>query len=148
MNEFESIFGAEYLFITSLSHVIICSYLVQTEKDLLNVHVFNPVEVFAEMCSCCLDQKCILFIIIKERHLYIHRKIFTVFLKTVKNVNVQPNESFPVYSIAICLLGDLYQHGCIYIHHSCVEMELHEIYLVPQQLLIFLISDIKISKIS
>ena len=36
----------------------------------LNVHVFNPIEVFVEMCLCCLVQKCILFIIIKERHLY------------------------------------------------------------------------------
>ena len=36
----------------------------------LNVRVFNPIEVFAEILLCCLDQKCLLFSIIKERQLY------------------------------------------------------------------------------
>ena len=36
----------------------------------LNVHGFNPIEVFAEMLSCFLGQKCWLFSIIKERRLY------------------------------------------------------------------------------
>ena len=36
----------------------------------LNVRVFNSIEVFTEILSCCLGQKCLLFSIIKERHLY------------------------------------------------------------------------------
>ena len=36
----------------------------------LNVPIFNPIEVFMEILSCCLGQKCLLFSIIKERHLY------------------------------------------------------------------------------
>ena len=53
----------------------------------LNVYVFNPIEVFVEILLHCLDQKCLLFSIIKERHLY-SRKIFAIRLKTVKNANV------------------------------------------------------------
>ena len=36
----------------------------------LNVHFFNPIEVFAEILSLCLGQKSLLFSTIKERHLY------------------------------------------------------------------------------
>ena len=36
----------------------------------LNVHFFNPIEVFAEIFSLCLGQKSLLFSTIKERHLY------------------------------------------------------------------------------
>ena len=36
----------------------------------LNVHVFNPIEVFVEILLRCLGQKCLLFSIIKERYLY------------------------------------------------------------------------------
>ena len=36
----------------------------------LNVYVFNPIEVFAEILSRCHGQKCLLFNIIIERHLY------------------------------------------------------------------------------
>ena len=36
----------------------------------LNVRVFNPIKVFAEILLCCLGQKCLLFSILKERHLY------------------------------------------------------------------------------
>ena len=49
-------------------------YTVDREKFVgLNVRVFNPIEVFAEMLSHCLDQKCLLFSIIKERHLLYSR---------------------------------------------------------------------------
>ena len=36
----------------------------------LNVHLFNPIEVFAEILSRCFGQKSLLFSTIKERHLY------------------------------------------------------------------------------
>ena len=36
----------------------------------LNVCIFNPIEVFTEILSRCLGQKCLLFSIIKERYLY------------------------------------------------------------------------------
>ena len=36
----------------------------------LNVHGFNPIEVFAEISSHYFGQKCLLFSIIKERYLY------------------------------------------------------------------------------
>ena len=36
----------------------------------LNVHGFNPTEVSVEIFSHCLDQKCLLFSINKERYLY------------------------------------------------------------------------------
>ena len=36
----------------------------------LNARVYNPIKVFAEILSRCLSQKCLLFSIIKERHLY------------------------------------------------------------------------------
>ena len=52
----------------------------------LNAHIFNPNEVFTEIFSHCLGQKC-LFSIIKEST-YIHGKSFAVLLRTVKNVNV------------------------------------------------------------
>ena len=35
----------------------------------LNINGFNPIEVFAEIFSCFLGQKCLLFSIIKEKHL-------------------------------------------------------------------------------
>ena len=35
-----------------------------------NVRIFNPIKVFAEIFLHCLGQKCLLFSIIKERHLY------------------------------------------------------------------------------
>ena len=53
----------------------------------LNVHVFNPTEVFTEILSCCLGQKCLLFSIIKERYLY-SWEIFCGTLETVKNAKV------------------------------------------------------------
>ena len=39
----------------------------------LNVHGFNPIEVFAEIVSHYFGQKCLLFSIIKERLLYSRR---------------------------------------------------------------------------
>ena len=36
----------------------------------LNVHGFNLIEIFTEILLCCLDQKCLLFSIIKEKCLY------------------------------------------------------------------------------
>ena len=55
-------------------HTYTCMYTHNTvdgEKFAgLNVPVFNPIEVFVEILSCCLGQKCLLFSIIKERHLY------------------------------------------------------------------------------
>ena len=36
----------------------------------LNVHFFNPIEVFTEILSRCFGQKSLLFSTIKERHLY------------------------------------------------------------------------------
>ena len=55
----------------------------------LNAWVYNPIKVFTETFSRCLGQKCLLFSIIKERHLYSRENlIFAVLLKTVKNVNV------------------------------------------------------------
>ena len=53
----------------------------------LNVHVFNPIEVFTEILSCCLGQKCLLFIIIKERHLYSWEN-FCDTLENHENANV------------------------------------------------------------
>ena len=53
----------------------------------LNIRVFNPIEIFAEILSRCLDHKCLLFSII-EKGTYIHEKIFAVLLKTVKNANI------------------------------------------------------------
>ena len=41
----------------------------------LNVHGFNPTEVFTEILSYCLGQKCLLL----KRGAYIHRKTFAVF---------------------------------------------------------------------
>ena len=55
-------------------HTCTCMYTHNTvdgEKFAgLNVPVFNPIEVFMEILSCLLGQKCLLFSIIKERHLY------------------------------------------------------------------------------
>ena len=42
----------------------------------LNVYGFNFIEVFTEIFSCGLGQKCLLFSIIKERHLAIFSKNF------------------------------------------------------------------------
>ena len=36
----------------------------------LNVRVFNTIEVFVEILLRCLGRKCLLFSIIKDRHLY------------------------------------------------------------------------------
>ena len=42
----------------------------------IHIHGFNPTEGFAETLLCCFGQKCLLlFIIIKERHLYTWKKI-------------------------------------------------------------------------
>ena len=43
----------------------------------LNVHIFNPIEVFAEIYLCCLSQKCLLFSIIKENSLYSWENVCT-----------------------------------------------------------------------
>ena len=53
----------------------------------LNIHDFNPSEVFTEILLHYLCQKYILFNIIKERH-YIQGKTFTVFLKTTKTAKL------------------------------------------------------------
>ena len=44
----------------------------------LNVCGFNPIEVFAEILSRCLGQKCLLFSIIKERYLIYPWKNFCI----------------------------------------------------------------------
>ena len=63
----------------------------------LNARIYNPIKVSAEILSHCLSQNCLLFSII-EKHLYSRENlIFAVLLKTVKNVNVQPSESFSIY---------------------------------------------------
>ena len=36
----------------------------------LKIHSFKPIEVSAQILLHCLGQKCLLFSIIKERHLY------------------------------------------------------------------------------
>ena len=56
----------------------------------LNVHGFNPTKVFTEMLSTFLNQKWLLFSIINQRCFYIHRKTFTVHLKTVKTQKFSP----------------------------------------------------------
>ena len=47
----------------------------------LNVHIFNPIEVFAEILSRCLGQKCLLLSLIKERHVYSQK----IFCSTLEN---------------------------------------------------------------
>ena len=60
-------------------------YTVDMEKFArLSVRGFNPTQVFMEICSCCLGQKCLLV----TRGTYIHGKAFTVLLKTAKTVKV------------------------------------------------------------
>ena len=54
----------------------------------LNVRVFNPIEVLAEIFLHCLGQKCLLFSIIKERHLNSQENFRSILLKTMKNANV------------------------------------------------------------
>ena len=58
---------------------------VEVEKFTgLNLRGFNPTEVFAEILSCCLSQKCLLL----KSDAYIHGKTFTVLLKTTKTMKV------------------------------------------------------------
>ena len=50
---------------------LLAAYTVDGERFAgPNVRIFNPTEVFAEILSRCLGQKCLLFSMIKERHLY------------------------------------------------------------------------------
>ena len=52
-------------------YMISTCYTVDRERFAgLNVCVINPIEVFAEILSHCLSQKCLLFSMNKERHLY------------------------------------------------------------------------------
>ena len=61
----------------------------------LNVRIFNPIEVFADILLHCLGgQKCLLFSIIKESHLYL-RESFAVLLKTVKTQMFNPANLSP-----------------------------------------------------
>ena len=62
------------------------NYTVDVEKitGLLNFHGFNPIEVFADILSYFLTQKCLLL----ESGTYSHGKTFAVLLKTVKTVKV------------------------------------------------------------
>ena len=63
-------------------------YTIDMERFVeLNVHSFNPTKVFAGILSCCLDQKCLLFSIIKERHLY-SQENFCGTLENLKNTKV------------------------------------------------------------
>ena len=50
----------------------------------LNFRSFNPTEAFAEILSHLFSQKCLLL----KSGAYIHKKTFTVLLKTVKTVKV------------------------------------------------------------
>ena len=50
----------------------------------LNFHGFNPTEVFAEILSCFLSQKCLLL----NSSTYIHGNTSAVLLITVKTVKV------------------------------------------------------------
>ena len=60
-------------------------YTVDVEKFAgLNVHGFNPTEVFTEILLDCLGQKCLLV----KRGAYIRRKKFAVLLKTAKTVKI------------------------------------------------------------
>ena len=52
-------------------------------------------EVFAEIFSRCLDQKCLLL----KRGAYIHGKTFTAVSNTAKTMKVQPSESFRINGI-------------------------------------------------
>ena len=59
-------------------------YTVDVERFAgLSIHSFNLIEVFAEIFTCCLGQKCLLVSINKERCLY-SRKNFPNTLETVK----------------------------------------------------------------
>ena len=56
-----------------LMHLSDQHYLVTVDRERFagpNVRVFNPIKVFAEIFSHCLGQQCLLFSMIKERHLY------------------------------------------------------------------------------
>ena len=53
----------------------------------LNVCCFNPIEVFMEILSHCLGQKCLLSSI---RGIYIHGRVFMVLLKTMKMQKFNP----------------------------------------------------------
>ena len=56
----------------------------------LNVCGFNPTEVFAEILSRFLGQKCLLL----KGGTYIHGKTFAVPLKTMKTMRVSPENLF------------------------------------------------------
>ena len=64
------------------------------------------------------------------RDAYIYRKTFTVLLKTVKTVKVQPSESFPVYGIVFVvvftLVGRLKPGNnllvCLYMAVNCCQL--------------------------
>ena len=62
-----------------------CHYTIDVEKFAgLNVHGFNPTEVFMEILSDCLGQKSLLV----KRGAYIHGKKSAVLLKTTKTVKI------------------------------------------------------------
>ena len=53
-----------------------CIHIVELTIDgercaRLNVHVFNPIEVFAEILLHCLSHRYLLFSIINERHIFL-----------------------------------------------------------------------------
>ena len=67
-------------------------YIVDMERFAgLNIHGFNPIEVFMEILPCCLGQKCLLYNIIKERCLY-SRKNFD---NTLENCEGLAQRIFP-----------------------------------------------------
>ena len=87
-------------FLLTLSVVFYITFIHTVGRERfagLNVRGFSHIEVFVEILSRCLGQKCFLFSIIK-RGVYIHGKTFVVLLKTMKNTKVQPSKSFHVYS--------------------------------------------------
>ena len=64
-----------YAIITKLysGGFVLCGIVTTVDRENfagLNVRIFNPIEVFAEILSRCPGQKCLLFSIVIERHLY------------------------------------------------------------------------------
>ena len=72
----------------------------------LNVRSFNPTEVFTEIISHCLGQKC-------KKGAYIDEKIFMVLLKTVFSpANLSP------FTVIVASHTTVHVHMQVYIHEQ------------------------------
>ena len=69
----------------------------------LDIHGFSAIEVLMEILSCCLAMSTHYLVQLKTGT-YIHVKTLTVLRKTVKNMKVQPSESFLVYGRQLYML--------------------------------------------